>query len=358
MRSLTLMAQTMPTANPLGKRAAAVRILDPFHYLNLLPDVRCVAWTEHRPMPVPDPDADNIFISQRIFYTTPADRFHETRNFLTVFEMDDNPFALGWDLEMVVGNICGYHAIQTSTPELADRFREYHPEVAVFGNHLHSIRPFNRRVPGGTIKILFAAVSREAGWRAIMPAYREVLAAHGNRIETIVVGDRGFFDALGECRKVFHPVLPYEDYRAMLDASDIALLPLADNAFDRCKSDLKFLECAEAGVPVLASHVVYGDTVKPEKTGFIYRDAEEFKRHLHALIDSFDMRARIATAAYDYVSSERRLADRAGDRLPWYKSLVDRKDELEQTRQERVDRHHPCGGPHTGAAAAVRPHNL
>jgi len=52
-----------------------------------------------------------------------------------------------------------------------------------------------------------------------------------------------------------HGMVPFEQYPAALSALnlDLAIAPLADHAFNRCKSNLKILEYGIAGLPVIAS---------------------------------------------------------------------------------------------------------
>src|SRR5262249_45019552 len=114
------------------------------------------------------------------------------------------------------------------------------------------------------------------------------------------------------------------------------LLPLADTPFDRCKSDLKFIECAAAGSVVLASRIVYGDTVRPGKTGFVYRNLDEFRRHLRTLIDDPAVRQQVAANAHRYVRERRVLAHHVRRRYDWYLALGARRPELEQAVRQRL----------------------
>lgn len=50
-------------------------------------------------------------------------------------------------------------------------------------------------------------------------------------------------------------VLPVHDYYKMYSKCDIALIPLVDNSFNRFKSNLKILEAANMGCPVVVSKV-------------------------------------------------------------------------------------------------------
>lgn len=56
----------------------------------------------------------------------------------------------------------------------------------------------------------------------------------------------------------YHPGVSFENYPAGLGALrlDIALAPLEDNNFNRCKSDLRLLEYGAAGFPTIASNIV------------------------------------------------------------------------------------------------------
>ena len=111
-----------------------------------------------------------------------------------------------------------------------------------------------------------------------MPVLNDVLAGTAIRCSVQVVYDRAFFDALETPHKLFEPLCSYERYHELLDAADIALLPLEPTRFNQHKSDLKFIECAAHAVASLASPTVYDRTIIDGETGLIYHSLDEFER--------------------------------------------------------------------------------
>ena len=123
----------------------------------------------------------------------------------------------------------------------------------------------------------------------------------------------------------------------MLSQSDIAFLPLADNRFNRMKSDLKFLECAAHGVVALASPIVYADSIQDGTTGLIYRSPAEFGEKLTGLMKNGAKRRKIAAQAYQWVKENRMLCRHYRARLEWYQSLRDQYDELTKELYQRMN---------------------
>ena len=158
-----------------------------------------------------------------------------------------------------------------------------------------------------------------------------------------MTADRAFFDALPTERKEYvggayneGAFAPYELYMEAMHESDIALLPLRDTAFNRMKSDLKFLEAAGSGAVVLASPTVYAQTVRDGRTGFLYHSPQEFSALLSILIENPVLRHETAALAYAYVRENRMLADHYEERAAAYRELAARLGELERERQRRV----------------------
>lgn len=325
--------------DPVRQSVVRVRLREPLEQLSSFPRVACVVRGGPGIPRASDPDAANILITQRYLYEDPDDVFSAigSQNYISIGEFDDDP-GRGEKIGpgLIKANLIRHHAVQTSSPELADYLRTFNPEIGLFPNQLPRVRPFAPRQPGGTVRILFAAINREAGWRGIINAYRATVATYGERVETVVVGDRKFFDELQPLNSRFRPTIPYADYLEELGKSDIALLPLSKEEYDRRKTDLKFVECAEAGTVTLASNTLYGATVRSGKTGFLYRNTDEFKRYLRILIDDPAKRAGIAEQAYGYVSQQRILATQVRRQYEWYLSLVERRAELERAIKDRV----------------------
>ena len=113
-------------------------------------------------------------------------------------------------------------------------------------------------------------------------------------------------------------------------------MPLADNLFNRAKSDLKFIEAAAARVVPLASTVVYGDSIEDGKTGVLFRDIDELRDRLLRLVVMPDLTRDIGDAARAYVAENRMIAYQVEPRIAWYRSLWARREALTEAMRQRL----------------------
>jgi hypothetical protein len=257
--------------------------------------------------------------------------------YLVVTEFDDHPdffqmMQLGGEL-----SFRGVHAIQTSTPALAEVLRKYNPEIAVFPNTVRSLPPPRNFADPQAITCFFGALNREEDWRPLLPAINAVASKAGERLKFQVVHDQQFFQALESPHKSFTPTCDYDTYMQLLGTSEISFMPLADTPFNRAKSDLKFIEAGSRRVAALASTVVYGDSVEDGRTGLLFRDATELHSRLLRLVAMPDLACSLADAAREYVLRERMLAYQVAPRIAWYRSLWERRDLLATALRARMN---------------------
>jgi hypothetical protein len=105
--------------------------------------------------------------------------------------------------------------------------------------------------------------------------------------------------------------------RALVEARpDIGLAPVADDPFNRGRSELHWLEYAMAGAPTIASRLRGGgpyDIVRDGVDGLLARNKAEWREALRSLTRSPALRAEIAGRARERVLAEYRAADRAAE---------------------------------------------
>ncbi|HEU5006853.1 MAG TPA: glycosyltransferase family 4 protein, partial [Jatrophihabitantaceae bacterium] len=79
---------------------------------------------------------------------------------------------------------------------------------------------------------------------------------------------------------------------------DIGIAPLAYHAFNKGKSDLKALEYAALGIPIVAAdYGPYTDSVQHGVTGFLVRRPHEWARYLRDLVNDEAMRLEMGENA-------------------------------------------------------------
>lgn len=340
---------------------APSRVHMPNSFFMTEPNVFIVASPVGKPYKLFDREQfeDRIFINQRMCFPSFAvglDFFNVLREkeILFLSEMDDHPVLWEDDYKKTEWiNFRAVHAIQTSTPYLADFLSQFNPNVTVFANQLRRLPPqrnfdeeFKQKKP---VTIFFGALNRDGDFMELVPVLNRFAKQYGKKLAFKILSRPNLFDALESDNKTFigdpkrydGQFVSYDTYESAIRSSDIALLPLRDNEFNRSKSDLKFIECAGSGAVVLASPVVYSNTIVDGKTGFIYRDEREFSNKLSLLIKNKNLRRMVAEKAYNYVRNERLMSQHYEERLDWYRELLLRLPELTKAAQERLEKFIP-----------------
>lgn len=86
----------------------------------------------------------------------------------------------------------------------------------------------------------------------------------------------------------------YQDY-------DIAIAPLKDTQFNRCKSNIKWMEASMLGIPCVASDVEPYRCIVDGKTGYKAKNTNQFIKYLSWLIESEELRKKIGQQAREEV---------------------------------------------------------
>jgi hypothetical protein len=266
------------------------------------------------------------------------------RGWIIVSDMDDDPDY--WP-QFPASNYHAYrgvHAVTVSTEPLARLIRQWNPHVQVFPNAVRTLPPLPPRTPkhGERVRVFFGALNRANDWPMLIGAVEQAIERLADRVEFVVVHDQGFHDALpARVKKEFHPTLAHDAYMTLLASCDIAVLPLADTAFNHLKSDLKFIECCAAGVVPICSPVLYDQRPEHLEIGVFARTAGEWRDALVRLCSDPDELRRRRALGLDYVSRTRMHAQQAPERWRYYRSLLDDREALEAARRERL-RNHPA----------------
>lgn len=118
-------------------------------------------------------------------------------------------------------------------------------------------------------------------------------------------------------------------YAKVLDETDIVLAPLADNQFNKMKSNLKQVECWTRKLPIVCSDIppynVHGKhmencvLIPAEKNAHKY-----WKKYLKKLILDADLRKKIGEQLYEDFKVDYNLAEVTKKRAEFYKNVVNK----------------------------------
>jgi tetratricopeptide (TPR) repeat protein len=255
----------------------------------------------------------------------------------TVFEANDyffdlqpwNPIVGHWQdrtvQELYLQFLTLSDGVQTSTDELARRWKQRGAKnVAVFPNHFVQVAPLPPAVPRPLTIGWAGSPGHLADWYDVAPLLQKWLDAHADVHLAVMTNEvaQPFFRLPPE-RYRFAPFGSLESYIQFLRGVDIGIAPLLPTGYNRCRSDVKFLEYASQGVAgIYADLEPYRATVVPGERGLLYRTHAELIEQLDRLCSDGSLRQQIRQRGYDYVSRERLLADHITQRLDWYASLL------------------------------------
>ncbi len=142
--------------------------------------------------------------------------------------------------------------------------------------------------------------------RSLEGVFRELKARHGERITFAFYGD-----------SAYTPKLEHADVRpfclatevADLRRIDIGLMPQPDNEWTRGKCAFKAIQYMALGIPAVCSPVgIVPDLITDGENGFLCRSEKEWIDKLSSLVDSLELRRRIASQARKMIEGEYSVA--------------------------------------------------
>lgn len=129
------------------------------------------------------------------------------------------------------------------------------------------------------------------------------------------------FDSLPQHKKRHTPPGSIDDYYSFLAQIDIGITPLKDTAYNRSRSDVKYLEYAISGVvPVMKRLEPYIESVDHGKTGFLFNDSNELIGILKRLVNNPTLLVALSNAARQYVIQDRLQVEHGKDRVNFYRN--------------------------------------
>jgi 2-polyprenyl-3-methyl-5-hydroxy-6-metoxy-1,4-benzoquinol methylase len=326
------------------------RVDYPLSALNSLVGYRCV-WG-YGGISFPKDFTPGIFILHRQCFN--EQNFKEkiemliSEKWTVVVDFDDDPHHWKQFIESDFYIFRAVHAVTVSTLSLAKMVSAWNPNVKILPNAVMSLPSNSPRVAkefNTPIRVFFGAINRKPDWQPIMNQICMATEQLGEKIEFVVVHDKEFFDALpSNCLKTFHNTLEHNQYMKVLCTCDVALLPLNDTAFNRCKSDIKLIECAAASVAIICSSVVYSEEARHQSFAMFANEPEDWRNALLQLANNASELTRLQNLGLQYVKTNRMHAQQVIERNLYYRGLIESRTQLELDRQLRLKQFHmPLG---------------
>jgi len=209
--------------------------------------------------------------------------------------------------------------VTTSTEFLAEEYKKLNPNVVVLKN---CIDPFFFDEPlrneGDKVRIgITGSVGLTSDLDSLAPIFRHYekdprvelvffsLNEPTEQLRKIYDGEYRVLESLKNIE--WHPLVDANEYYDKLNSLklDIQIIPRADNYFNRCKSNLKFLESSMLEIPVVAQ--AFSDGKSPyqgeedSKYMLLAENTEEFIKHIDTLIENKELRREMGAKAREYV---------------------------------------------------------
>lgn len=206
-------------------------------------------------------------------------------------------------------------AITVTTEELAEVYRKYNDCVYVLPNTVDlSIWNPVRIVKDGTTRLTWhGGSSHYHDLYEVKPVLENITKNHsGVKLEICGHEFKGIFKNMKDSQYQFHEWVPTEvhPYKQALLNSDIALLPLKDDLFNRGKSPIKWVEYSSLKIPCVAKNIPpYSEVIEHGETGYLYNDVFECSNYLEKLIENPSLRESIGNKAYNYVAEHYNAKD-------------------------------------------------
>jgi glycosyltransferase involved in cell wall biosynthesis/SAM-dependent methyltransferase len=222
-----------------------------------------------------------------------------------VFETDDDitqadtslPHLLREETQAGIRECLGLADLVTcSTEPLAERLRKFSENVEVIPNYIHEGLLKLERPRRDRLTVCWAGGITHLQDLVMLQEPMACLSEdHDFDLHFLGVDYSPMFG--GQPTRFTDWSIDVWDYYASIDG-DIGVIPLADTPFNDSRSDVKALEYAALGIPVVASDVpAYREFIRDGETGFLVNDSEQWGRRVRDLLHDTDMREEMGAKA-------------------------------------------------------------
>lgn len=216
--------------------------------------------------------------------------------------------------------------VTTTTPYLSHRLKKINPNVQVFPNYLDLELWEKPKLPSipDRIRIGWAgSVTHLEDLQMIVEPLKQIKQTYP-QVELIFCGDPRIRELFGDVPVEVMLGVPAEVWPTKLAGLrlDIGLAPLRDTEFNRCKSNIKWLEYAINKIPGVYSPTVYNFPGFDGRLGQIAESPDQWYRILENYILYPTLREDIASRAYAWVRRQYDLSRHATKLAQVYASLL------------------------------------
>jgi glycosyltransferase involved in cell wall biosynthesis len=240
-----------------------------------------------------------------------------------IIDLDDNPWALPksiprisyWEAtgSRLILEKCLEWAdlITVTTQEMLIALKRFNPNIEILENCLPDFKWINIQKQDVKEPLVIGwggGVTHSEDLRLIASPLLQIIEKYPH-VELHLAGNFEIENSVDNFFRLVNPfpknnrikiiaLVPIENYQELLSGFDIGIAPLNDTPFNRCKSDLKFLEYSALEIPCVASAVTpYLTSIVQGETGFLAKNDEDWTHYLIKLIESTELRKKIGKAA-------------------------------------------------------------
>lgn len=162
--------------------------------------------------------------------------------------------------------------------------------------------------PEGVVRIIYTGCGNHNGDLEIVKPVLLALLDEFPHLEVLIAQEYPCFKEVGHPRlKTVGRWVDIINYPSMLKGweGDIGIAPLRDNAFNRAKSNLRWLEYSALKLPTVASNVrSFAESIHAGEDGFLCTSQRVWYETLKRLIENKELRTSVGAASYARVKND------------------------------------------------------
>ena len=225
-------------------------------------------------------------------------------------------------------------AVTVATPALQANLLAYQPHCYVLPNYLDERiwrldQPFREEAGGPLVIGYIGSNTHTPDLEMIAPVLVRLLNEYKDRLQIQIWGCEPPAQLAGQAGVAWQPlqIANYAEYVQFVSTlhCDIAIAPLNDHPFNRCKSAIKYLEYSAAGLPGVYSRLApYETVVTHGVNGYLAGSLDEWRACLRQLIENRDLRSSFREAARASLQKKWLLSSHAREWEAAYRAVVER----------------------------------